>query len=170
MAHIDTLNQNLTNNRMIGYAFSLIRVYYGYLWFIAGYNKLTSDFIIVGFFNYFVLSEHSIVQFQAAKGEWGASIWLWFVESLFIPLAPMLNIFIPVLEVFIGILLIIGYYRVLICYVACFLNFTFIMSGVVWPGIHFVFFQLLIAYSKNAHEISLDNYLIWRREQALIHQ
>ncbi len=170
MTRISSLTQCLAENRIVGYGLSLIRVYYGYQWFIAGFNKLTSDFNIVGFFNYFVLSEHAIVQFQASKGEWGASVWLWFVEAVFIPLSPIFNIFIPMLEVLIGLLLVLGFYRVLVCFAAIFLNITFIMSGVVWPGMHFVFFQLLIAYSNNKYEVCLDNYLCKRTRRTLVHQ
>ncbi|MGR5066622.1 hypothetical protein [Photobacterium sp. DNB22_13_2] len=161
------LTHLLSSSKPLGYLFSLVRIYYGYNWLIAGFNKITSDFSVVGFFNYFVLSETSVVMSQATKGEWGASIWVWFVENLFIPFAPILNTMIPLTELALGILLLIGFQRIIICVVACFLNITFIMSGVVWPGVHYLFFQLLLAVSNNQYELCVDNYLRAKQYKAV---
>ncbi|MGF1697244.1 DoxX family membrane protein [Vibrio lamellibrachiae] len=163
MLNTAALSNIMQNTRIVGYFLTAIRCYYGYSWAKAGWGKVTSDFDVVGFFNFFVLQDHSNVVFQAQRGEWGATIWQWFVESVFIPLAPVLNVFIPWAELILGVILILGLFRVWACVFAIFLNLTFIMSGIVWPGVHFVFFQTLIAASRNKHEICVDNALVARK-------
>lgn len=150
----------LESNKVFGWIITLIRFYYGYSWIHAGFGKLSTwgtdkPFTTEGFFNYLVLGEGGVVDKAVQSGDWLAVVWHWMVQNIMLPIHPFLDIVVPITELGVGVLLIVGFYGRVAAVVGALMNTMFLLSGIVYPNAHFIAAQALIASSKNPHQLTV---------------
>lgn len=154
----------MKENIFVGIIVTLIRVYYGWSWTKAAWGKITAigtenAFNPAGFFNYVVLNPEGAIAKKALGGDVIAKLWMWITETLFVPMSKLLAYVMPFTELIVGILLILGLFTVVVAWIGIILNTTFLLSGVVYPNVHYIAGQFIAAICKNPYHIKLDNYV-----------
>lgn len=133
----------------------LVRLYLGYQWMIAGYNKLSSGaFDATGFLHGALAKatgEHPSVQ------GW----WAGFLESFAIPNAELFNTLIPIGEFLVGVGLILGCLTTAAAFFGAVMNFAFLFSGTVSTNAQMVLLTIFILVAGvNAGKFGLDYYVM----------
>lgn len=139
----------------------VIRLYVGYEWFMAGWEKLMSHAwlgdnagnIIRGFLNGALAKtggEHPDVM------HWYA----WLINHVFIPSAPLLSYLVVFGEIIVGIALIIGLCTKKAARVGIFMNLNYLFAGTVSTNPFLLVLQLfLIKGNKIAGWIGVDRFM-----------
>ncbi len=139
----------------------IIRLYVGWIWFEAGWGKLTSGMwlgdnagnIIKGFLNGALAKtggDHPDVM------GWYA----WLINNVFIPGAPLLSYLIVFGEIIVGIALILGLCTKKAAKIGAFMNINFLFAGTVSLNPFLLVLQLfLIKGSKVAGWIGIDRFM-----------
>ena len=144
----------LRGKKSASYLLFFIRLYLGYEWLMAGWNKITNDFDASGFLKGAVgkaSGEHPAVQ----------SWWATFLEGFAIPNVDIFNILVPWGEFLVGIALILGIFTSFAALMALVMNFSFLLSGTTSTNPQMLLLGLFILIAgKNAGEIGLDRWII----------
>lgn len=139
----------------------VIRLYVGWAWFYAGWEKLTSGAwlggnagnVIKGFLNGALLKtggEHPDVM------RWYA----WLINHVFIPSAPLLSYLIVFGEIIVGIALILGLCTKKAARAGIFMNLNYLFAGTVSTNPFLLVLQLfLIKGNKVAGWIGVDRFM-----------
>lgn len=158
----------MKENAIVGIIVTLLRIYYGWYFAKAGWGKISlmgteKAFNPAGFFKFGVLNPEGPIAGKAAGGDVVAKLWMWITETIFLPMSDVLAYVIPFTEVILGILLILGLFTVVVASIGIFLNTTFLLSGTVYPNVHFIVGQAIVAVCKNPYHFKLDNYVDVRK-------
>lgn len=139
----------------------IIRVYVGWEWFSAGWEKLMSHAwlgnnagnIIKGFLNGALTKttgDHPDVM------AWYA----WLINHVFIPSAPLLSYLVVFGEIIVGLALILGLYTKKAAKIGAFMNINYLLAGTVSTNPFLLILQLLIIKgSKVAGWNGLDRFI-----------
>lgn len=139
----------------------IIRLYVGWAWFEAGYEKLIGGMwlgsnagnIIKGFLN------GALAKTGGAHPDvmaWYA----WLINHVFIPTAPLLSYLVVFGEIIVGIALILGLCTKRAAKVGAFMNLNYLLAGTVSTNPFLLILQLfLIKGSKVAGWIGVDRFI-----------
>ncbi|MEN9338522.1 MAG: hypothetical protein RI945_247 [Candidatus Parcubacteria bacterium] len=127
----------------------LPRFYVGYIWFMAGFEKVGSPAWIgpgagnalSGFLN------GALTKTAGAHPD--VMLWYaWLIKNIFLPLAPYLSYFVVFGEMLVGIALIIGFKTRKAAFAGAFMNINYLFSGTVSINPLLLILQIFIMLSK----------------------
>ncbi|ASK60723.1 Crp/Fnr family transcriptional regulator [Virgibacillus phasianinus] len=144
----------LQNNLVVAYILTIIRIYLGWQWAVAGWEKITGSFDASGFLKGALTKasgEHPAVQ------PW----WSTFLEQLALPHVEWFNVLVPWGEFLVGIGLILGVCTTFSVFVALLLNFSYMFSGTTSTNPQMILMEfILLAAAFNSSKIGLDRVLV----------
>ena len=149
--------QFLRENKISAALLTVIRLYLGYSWLMAGWDKLTGEgFNASGYLNNAIANP--------VKGPDGTLVYGWYVsflENFALPNIEIVNFIIPIGEFLIGLGLILGFLTTAAMFFGLLLNFSFFLAGTVShnPTDILLGFIILTA-GYNAGRYGLDHYLV----------
>ncbi|MES3004771.1 MAG: DoxX family membrane protein [Patescibacteria group bacterium] len=151
-------------NSLVGYLFVVLRVYLGWLWVHAGYEKVTNT-AWVG--DNAGAAMTGFVKGALAKtgGEHpDVSMWYaWFLENAVVPYIEIWSYLITFGEIFVGLGLIFGLFTYLASFFGAFMNYNFLFAGTVSANpIMLLMAILLMVANTQATTLSLDR--SWRKK------
>lgn len=155
------LSRFLFADARMAWLWLIVRVYVGYEWFMAGYDKVTGGWIgtgagkeISGFFSGVLAKtagEHPSVM------GWYAS----FISNVAMPHPTFFSNLIAFGELAVGIALIVGAFVGIAAFFGAFMNFNFLFAGTtsINPLLGLLAIALVLAW-RNAGWIGLDRFLL----------
>ncbi len=144
----------LRENKVAAGILFFIRLYLGFEWVTAGWEKITGGFDANGFLQGAVAN---------AGGEHPAvtSWWATFLQGFAIPNVDLFNIVIPWGEFLVGLGLILGTFTTLAALMGVIMNFAFMFSGTTSTNPMMVILGMLILIAGyNAARIGLDRWVM----------
>ncbi|MFE3976213.1 MULTISPECIES: DoxX family protein [unclassified Peribacillus] len=148
---IDVLRQN----QKVSILLAVLRVYLGYTWLMAGWEKIAGgQFDASGFLKGALAQatgEHPAVQ------GW----WVVFLENLAIPHVELFNTFVPWGELLVGIGLLIGCFTKTAVFFGLVMNFSYLFSGSTSTNTQLILLSMFILVSAlNAGRFGVDGLLM----------
>ncbi|WP_147534428.1 DoxX family protein [Bacillus marasmi] len=135
---------------------TVIRLFLGYSWLMAGYKKLVGDFDASG---YLINAIKNPV-----KGPDGNLVYGWYVSLLdgfALPNVDVINWVIPLGEFLVGLGLILGCLTTAAMFFAMVMNFSFFMAGTVSHNPTDIFLGMIVLFAGfNAGRFGLDRWVI----------
>ncbi|RIL94931.1 DoxX family membrane protein [Staphylococcus chromogenes] len=133
----------------------LLRLYLGFGWFMFGIGKFLS-----GGFNAGGFLQNAIQHPVASESGVQYPIFTSFLEHIVLPMAPVINILIPILEVCIGLLLILGLFTPVGAFFGLLMNFMFLFAGTVSVNPLYILIGIFIFMGGyNSGRFGLDYFL-----------
>lgn len=133
---------------------TLFRLYLGYEWVTAGWQKLTGGFDATGFLKGALSQasgEHPAVQ----------SWWASFIEHVALPNVGFFNFLVPWGETLVGIALILGVFTTFSALMGAVMNFAFMFSGTTSTNPQMVLLTVFILVAgANAGKFGLDHWVL----------
>lgn len=151
------VTQFLRENKISAAILTVIRLYLGYSWLTAGWDKLSGEgFNAAGYLNNAIANP--------VKGPDGSLVYGWYVtflESFALPNIEIINFIIPIGEFLVGLGLILGCLTTAAMFFGLVMNFAFFLAGTVShnPTDILLGFIILTA-GYNAGRFGLDHYLV----------
>lgn len=141
----------LREKKSASFILTIFRLYLGYTWAIAGYEKVTGTFDATGFLHGSVskaTGEHPAVQ------TW----WADFLTHVVIPNAEFFNFIVPWGELLVGLALLLGIFTTFSALMGAIMNFAFLFSGTVStnPQMLLLTIFILVAGRNASRWIGLD--------------
>ncbi|ABO67383.1 MULTISPECIES: DoxX family protein [Geobacillus] len=143
----------------------LFRLYLGYEWMMAGWEKITHGFDATGYLKGALAKatgEHPAVQ-----GWWAA-----FIENVALPNVGLFNFLVPWGEFLVGIALILGLFTTFAALMGAVMNFAFMFSGTTSTNPQMVLLTVFILVAgANAGRYGVDHWVLpylrqwWHRPQ-----
>lgn len=149
----------LRENKTASYLLLIVRLYIGWEWLKAGWEKITGGFDASGFLKGAIskaTGEHPAVQ----------SWWANFLDGFAIPNVGLFNFLIPWGEFLVGLGLILGCLTTAAVFFGMVMNFAFMFSGTTSTNPQMLLLSIFIIVAGfNAGRIGLDYYVIpvWRK-------
>lgn len=151
-------------NSLVAYLFVVLRVYLGWLWLHAGYEKLNNPAWVgdnagaamTGFV------KGALAKTVGAHPD--VSMWYaWFLENAVVPYIEIWSYVITFGELFVGLGLIFGLFTYLAAFFGGFMNYNFLFAGTVSSNPIMLLMTIAIMFgNKQATALSLDKY--WRKK------
>lgn len=151
-------------NSLVAYLFVVLRVYLGWLWLHAGYEKLNNPAWVgdnagaamTGFV------KGALAKTVGAHPD--VSMWYaWFLENAVVPYIEIWSYVITFGELFVGLGLIFGLFTYLAAFFGGFMNYNFLFAGTVSSNPIMLLMTIVIMFgNKQATALSLDKY--WRKK------
>ena len=154
---IQMINKWWRNNNIAAAIMTLLRIYLGYNFMIAGWGKITGgQFDASGFLN-------NAIQ-NPVKGPDGSSVFSLynsFLENVALPNVEVFNIIVPWGEFLVGIGLILGCLTSAAAFFGVIMNFSFLMAGAISHNPTDILIGLLILFAgTNAGKFGLDYFVL----------
>ncbi|MBY6037611.1 DoxX family membrane protein [Fictibacillus nanhaiensis] len=144
----------LRENVVASYLLTIIRLYLGVQWFVAGWSKISGGFDATGFLMGAVKKangEHPAVQ------PW----WADFLNGFAIPNVGLFNVLVPWGELLVGLGLILGVFTTFSVLMGLVMNFAYMFSGTTSTNPQMILLEFLILVAAfNAGKIGLDRLVI----------
>ncbi|MFE1245003.1 DoxX family membrane protein [Fictibacillus sp. NPDC058756] len=145
----------LRENKIASYILTFFRLYLGYTWTVAGYEKITGKFDATGFLQASIskaTGEHPAVQ------TW----WADFLTSVAIPHTGFFNFLVPWGELLVGLALLLGIFTTFAALMGAVMNFAFLFSGTVStnPQMLLLTIFILVAGRNASQWTGLDSWVI----------
>lgn len=144
------------NNKIATAILTVLRVWLGYHWLTAGWNKITGEFATEGFLNRaltLATGEHPAV----------AGWWASFIENFAIPNSGLFDILVPYGEFLVGLGLILGALTRSAAFFGLVMNMAFLLSGTVSTNPTMLIVSVLILVAgHNAGKIGVDGLFLRR--------
>lgn len=145
----------LRENRFVSILLTVLRVYLGWLWVSAGWEKISGGkFDASGFLNGAVAKttgEHPVVQ------PW----WGTFVREVALPYVDFFNVLVPWGEFLVGLGLIFGIFTSFSILMGLTMNFAYLLSGTTSTNPQMVILGMFILVAGwNAGKIGLDRWFL----------
>lgn len=151
-------NKFLRENKIAAYLLTLIRLYVGYEFLTAGWEKLTGpkSFDATGFLmgvtQHPVLSPTKAIEYPT---------YLAFLKGFALPNAHLFNTIVPLGEFLVGLGLILGCLTTAAALFGLVMNFSYVMAGVVSSNpLDILLGVIILAAGFNAGRIGLDYWVI----------
>ncbi|AEV18366.1 MULTISPECIES: DoxX family protein [Geobacillus] len=132
----------------------VLRLYLGYEWMVAGWEKITQGFDATGFLKGALAKatgEHPAVQ----------SWWAAFIENVALPNVGLFNFLVPWGEFLVGIALILGLFTTFAALMGAVMNFAFMFSGTTSTNPQMVLLTVFILVAgANAGRYGLDRWVL----------
>jgi thiosulfate dehydrogenase [quinone] large subunit len=145
----------LRENVYASYILSILRIYIGWQWLNAGWNKITSGkFDATGFLT---------GALGKATGEQPSvqSWWADFLSAIALPNVGIFNILVPWGEFLVGLGLIIGSFTTFAALMGATMNFSYMFSGTVSSNPQMLLIEILLLIAAlNAGKIGMDRWII----------
>jgi thiosulfate dehydrogenase (quinone) large subunit len=149
-------NQFLRENKVSAILLTVIRVYLGYEWLMAGLHKITGGFDASGF-----LKGATANPVKGPDGSVVYSTYVSFLEHFALPNAHIFNVLVPWGEFLVGLGLILGCLTTAATFFALVMNFSYLMAGTVSSNpLDILLGVFIIAAGFNAGRIGLDRWVI----------
>ncbi|MBI5975742.1 DoxX family membrane protein [Staphylococcus canis] len=133
----------------------LLRLYLGFGWLKAGIMKMISGGFDAG--GYLQNAVENPVMSEAGVQY---PIYTWFLETIVLPMTPLINILVPLLEVIAGLFLILGLFTTVGAFIGLALNFMFLFAGTISVNPLYVLIGVLIFMGGfNSGKIGLDYFI-----------
>ncbi|AKS68220.1 DoxX family protein [Staphylococcus schleiferi] len=133
----------------------LLRLYLGISWFKAGIGKLLG-----GGFNAGGFLQNAVQHPVMSEAGVQYPIYTWFLKTIVLPMTPLVNVLIPLLEVIVGLLLILGLFTSVGVFVGLILNFMFLFAGTVSVNPLYILISVFIFMGGyNSGKIGLDYFI-----------
>ncbi|WP_106768869.1 DoxX family protein [Paenibacillus faecalis] len=146
--------QWLRENKVAMWLLTVIRIYIGYEWLVAGWHKLTGGFDAAGFLQGAIAN--STGEHPAVQGWWAA-----FLEHVAMPGVEFFNVLVPLGEFLVGLGLILGTFTTFAALMGLVMNAAFLLSGTVSTNVQMLLLEvLIIVAAANAGKIGLDRYVL----------
>ncbi|OIK13150.1 Crp/Fnr family transcriptional regulator [Bacillus sp. MUM 116] len=146
----------LRENKVAAAVLTVIRLYLGYEWMMAGLHKLTGGFDATGFLKGAIANP--------VKGPDGSIVYATYVSFLkhfALPNADIFSTIIPVGEFLVGLGLILGCLTTAAVFFALVMNFAFVMAGTVSSNpLYILLGVIIIAAGNNAGRFGLDCWVV----------
>lgn len=143
----------LRESLVASYLLLVVRLYLGYTWLTAGWEKITGEFDASGFLRGAVAKatgEHPAVPMWWAK----------FLEGFAIPHVELFNVLVPWGEFLVGLGLILGCFTTAAIFFGMVMNFAFLFSGTTSINSQMVLLSIfVIVAGANAGKIGLDYFV-----------
>ncbi|CCQ95022.1 conserved membrane hypothetical protein [[Clostridium] ultunense Esp] len=144
----------LRENVYASYVLLVLRLYLGYEWLSAGFEKLTGGFDASGFLMGAV--KKATGDHPAVQGWWAG-----FLQGFAIPNAGLFNVLIPIGETLVGLGLILGCLTTAAVFFGMVMNFAFMFSGTTSTNPQMVLLSIFVIVAGfNAGKIGLDRWVI----------
>ncbi|MGA4721229.1 DoxX family membrane protein [Fictibacillus nanhaiensis] len=145
----------LREKKSASFILTIFRLYLGYTWAIAGYEKVTGKFDATGFLHGAVskaTGEHPAVQ------TW----WADFLTHVAIPNVEFFNFIVPWGELLVGLALLLGIFTTFSALMGAIMNFAFLFSGTVStnPQMLLLTIFILVAGRNASRWIGLDRWVL----------
>ncbi|NBI28957.1 DoxX family protein [Chengkuizengella marina] len=144
----------LRNNIYASIVFLFFRLYLGWEWLTAGWDKINGDFDASGYLKGAVgkaTGEHPAVQ------TW----WANFLEGFAIPNVGLFNFLVAWGEFLVGLALLLGIFTTFAALMGIVMNFAFLLSGTTSTNPQMVILTIFILVAgANAGKIGLDYYVV----------
>lgn len=144
----------IRNNKYAAGIWTVIRVYLGYTWLVAGLGKITGGFDASGYLQGAIASgtgENPVI----------AGWWATFLEAVALPNAGLFSFLVAWGEVLVGIALILGIFTNFAALMGITMNFAFLFSGTISTNPQMVLLTVFIlAAGMNAGRYGLDRWVI----------
>lgn len=135
----------------------IFRLYVGYHWITAGWEKLTGDeaFSALGFLKFATSEKMTTGENPSVQGWWAS-----FLENVAIPNIGLFSFLVEWGELLIGIALILGIFTNFAATMGALMNFAFMLSGSTSINPQMLFLTLfIIVAGRNSGRIGLDRFL-----------
>jgi len=144
----------LRENAFAAFLLTIVRLYLGWLWFQAGFKKVTGDFDASGFLQGAVKKASGD---NPAVQPW----WSDFLTGVAIPNVGFFNQLVPWGEFLVGIGLLLGTFTTLAVLMGAVMNFAYLFSGAISSNPQMILMEvLLLVAGFNAAKIGLDGWII----------
>ncbi|WP_026575742.1 DoxX family protein [Bacillus sp. UNC438CL73TsuS30] len=149
-------NKFLRENKVAAAFLTVIRLYLGYEWMMAGLHKLTGGFDASGFLKGAIANP--------VKGPDGSIVYatyVGFLKHFALPNADLFNTMIPLGEFLVGLGLILGCLTTAAVFFALVMNFAYVMAGTVSSNpLDILLGVMIIAAGYNAGRFGLDRWVV----------
>ncbi|GAA5345923.1 DoxX family protein [Planifilum fimeticola] len=144
----------LRESAVASFVLLVIRLYLGYAWLAAGWEKIVGGFDATGFLHGAI--EKAVGEHPAVQGWWAA-----FLEGFAIPNVELFNFLVPWGEFLVGLGLILGCLTTAATFFGMVMNFAFLFSGTTSTNPQMLLLSIfIIVAGANAGKIGLDYYLL----------
>ena len=152
---------NLKQNKFTPWVLLVVRVYVGWIWLYAGYEKIINPkwvgsdagMAVTGFLKGALAKtsgDHPDVQ------AWYA----WLITHVALPNAALFSYLVSFGELLVGLALILGAFTMLAAGAGLFMNFNYLLAGAVSINPILIILQLLLVWGgEQSSKIGLDRYL-----------
>src|SRR5690606_5771521 len=144
----------LRESAVASYALLVFRLYLGYAWLAAGWEKIVGGFDAGGFLQ-------GAVEKTAGKHPAVPAWWAAFLEGFAIPNVGLFNFLVPWGEFLVGLGLILGCLPTAATFFGMVMNFAFLFSGTTRTNPQMLLLSIFVLVAgANAGRIGLDYYLL----------
>ena len=154
----------LFSNTKSSWIWLIVRLYVGYVWLMAGWEKVVSD-MWTGSGTGSIILKFTAGALKKTAGEhpdvpgWYA----WFLQTFVIPYPQFWSYLVAYGELLVGIALILGAFTSIAAFFGVFMNFNYLFSGTVSTNPQLVILGVLLILAwRVAGHLGLDYYLIPR--------
>jgi thiosulfate dehydrogenase (quinone) large subunit len=149
-------NKFLRENKAAAAILTVIRLYLGYEFLMAGFHKLSGGFDATGFLKGAVANP--------VKGPDGSIVYntyVGFLQHFALPNAHIFNTIVPLGEFLVGLGLILGCLTTAAVFFGLVMNFSYVMAGTVSTNpLDILLGVIIIAAGYNAGRIGLDRWVV----------
>lgn len=133
----------------------LLRLYLGFGWLKSGIGKFMSGGFDAGGY-----LQNAIENPVMSETGVQYPIFTWFLDTIVLPMTPLINILVPVLEVVAGITLILGLFTTIGAFIGLGLNFMFLFAGTVSVNPLYILIAIFIFMGGyNSGKIGIDYFM-----------
>ena len=150
-------NQFLRNNKIASYILTVIRLYLGYEFMLAGFEKISGGkFDATGFLTGAVM--HPVIGPDKAVVY---PTYVSFLKHFVLPNAHLFNVLVPYGEFLVGLGLILGCLTTAAAFFGLVMNFSYVFAGTVSTNpLDILLGVIILTAGFNAGRIGLDNWVI----------
>jgi thiosulfate dehydrogenase [quinone] large subunit len=149
-------NRFLRENKVAAIILTVLRLYLGYEFLIAGFHKLTGAFDTTGF-----LKGALANPVKGPDGSIAYTAYVGFIKHFALPNAHLFNTIVPLGEFLVGLGLILGCLTTAAAFFALVMNFSYIMAGTISTNALCILLGVfIVAAGYNAGRIGLDRWVI----------
>ena len=146
----------LRENKIAAVILTVLRLYVGYAWITAGFEKLTENFSAAGFLKGAVANP-----VQSPEGGLAYGWFVSFLKHFAVPNVDIFNTLIPLGEFLVGFGLILGCLTTAAMFFGLVMNFSYMFAGTISSNPMDVLLGVIIlAAGFNAGRIGLDRWVI----------
>jgi thiosulfate dehydrogenase [quinone] large subunit len=150
------LNRFLRENKIAAVILTVLRLYLGYEFLMAGYHKLGGAFDTTGF-----LKGALANPVKGPDGSIVYSTYVGFLQHFALPNAHLFNTIVPLGEFLVGLGLILGCLTTAAAFFGLVMNFSYVMAGTISTNpLCILLGVIIIAAGFNAGRIGLDRWVI----------
>ncbi|MFD2170477.1 DoxX family protein [Tumebacillus lipolyticus] len=143
------------SNNIVAGILTIIRVYWGYLFLTAGWQKITGGFDANGYL------ANAVAKPVVSNGEPVFGWYVSFLESFALPNVELFNVVVPWGEFLVGLGLILGCLTTAAAFFGMVMNFAFLLAGTISHNpTDIIMGILIVSAGYNAGKFGLDRWVL----------